>query len=1267
LAADREGEPAIAASALARSTGGRVAGLQLRLALLALAVACALFLLLLAAYELAAARVPQHRAALEQLIRHQTGLEIRFAALAVRWGWYGPEARFEDVELGERPGDGLRLRAHRLIVSLDAWRTLRSGHLEARRITLEDPTIDLIGAAPVLERAAPRGAAQARDAGALLLSRWRGGEIDISGGSLRTLLPGGSDAVTLGITHAQLRRLEADWSAEAQVVLPQALGASVHLALQLRARPDLEQISSASLSVEGHHLELAAWAVLLGAGGRGELPRSGTGELLAQARFVQGRLQSASGHIAAESLAWRPLSGSDSAPALEQLRGNWRLRRRAGEWHLSVDALELGSGGGQSPRASASVDFTADGLLARGRARHVALAPLLPLVHACVPRGLPGGLALRGEASEVAFDWNAHREPGARLVASAELQDLAVTDGRGGIGLSALSGRASAEGSSLALTLRAGAARLVRGAAAPLEDLQIDAHLNAAGSAAGDWQLETQDLHIHRPGLNVTASGALSLRPSGSPYFELHLSVRDTDAAVLASLLGPEAYAAGGEVPAALASGRVESGELIWRGQAGGAPWSAATHFAGSLVLRDAVLRESANWPEVVGLSAHLDWRGAHFHALIDEARTQGFALTGARADWDARAGHAANFAGRLAGDAQQVTAWLRSHPQAAVWAPGLEHLDLRGRTVLDLELSRPAIPVTHAGTAAPRVRIAALLDGVELHPVPGLPPLEGLRGTLAFAGGHLQRSTLAARWLDGPASLTVAERREQGLTAVVVSGRGLVDAHTAVQAAAGNLDEARLNGSADWSASLTVVPGVEPAHWQLHADSSLAGIASHLAAPFDKPPGTALPLHVDWETQSDGAQLRIALGERLGAVAALTRNGDTWRIERGAVRLGGGTPVLPVEPVVLLEGHVSRLDLAAGLALWRQAARDAALPKLRGHLTAAELLAGGRRFPEVALTAESAGGAAALRFESPALSGSAGWPGRIDTEHPALLHLTRFNVTQPEDTSMVMGVAAALAPAAQLVVDELQWRGRELGSFSGKLAVRAESLEATDLDLSSAHAQAHGSAQCLETDCKLDFTFDTDDPQATLAALGLAAEVSARAAHLGGELRWPRRAAPSLATLGGSLHMHLEDGVMGSAGETRGEPFPLLSVPALLSGLRPGAAHSPAPALQFERFSADYELQAGEAQTSDLHFDGDAEILVRGRVGLLSGNYDERAWILRGEDRLPAAVRRLGAGPGVAALWLSLRDLLGSEIAERSRAALRLQGSWSDPIVTPE
>jgi len=77
------------------------------------------------------------------------------------------------------------------------------------------------------------------------------------------------------------------------------------------------------------------------------------------------------------------------------------------------------------------------------------------------------------------------------------------------------------------------------------------------------------------------------------------------------------------------------------------------------------------------------------------------------------------------------------------------------------------------------------------------------------------------------------------------------------------------------------------------------------------------------------------------------------------------------------------------------------------------------------------------------------------------------------------------------------------------------------------------------------------------------------------------------------------------------------------------------------------------------------AEILMRGRTSLAERNYDQQVWILRGEGRLPAAVRRLGPTPRVAAAWLSLRELFtGSGREEGSKAQLHLQGTWDDPIV---
>ena len=1279
-------EPAAALPAGARRTGASVAA-RLRAALLVLGAALALCLVGLVAYQAAAARVPQHRAALEELIRRQTGLEIRFTGLAVHWGWYGPEALFQEVELGEPNARSPLLRAPRLIIGLDAWRTLRSGHLEARRITLEAPSIDLAGEGPRPLRPAAKGAAGVRRPDAHSLGRWSGGEIHLSGGTLRIVLPGRTDADTLGISRAELRRVGAEWSAEAHLVLPPRLGADAHVSVQMHAKPDLSEISSANFTFEGRRLEVAAWAELAAITPRVSAPNSGSGDFQVRAAFEHGQLRSASGYVAAEALAWPAADTSDHQLAFDQLRSGWRLARRGGAWRLSLDALELSmparaavSGGTPVPVStqvmhaaptahSVVIDFTADGQALSGRAQDAPVAPLVSLARWYIPHLAAKGLAIEGEARELSFDWNAHRPPGARLIGSAELRGLEFSDDSGDLALSRVSGHASLNESSLVLTLRARAARFaLRGAPAALEGLGVEAYLTGTARPGGGWQLETQDLEVHRQGLSLRASGAVGFAADGSsPLIDTHLWLKDCDLSLLASALGPPALPALGPAAAALRSGRMERAELNWRGRLDETPWKVpGGGFAGSLVLRDAALRETESWPEASELSAQIEWRGAHFQAAIDHGRAEGFILSEGLADWDARADRAAHLSGRLAGDVQQLTTWLQSHPQAASWIPGLQSLDLHGNTVLDLEVALPPASAGHRRSVEPRVRAAAVLDGVQLRPVPGLPALEALRGTLAFTGGHLQRSTLTARWLGGPATLSVAERRDHGLTVLAVSGRGVMDVREAVQIAAGPGKDKAVSGTADWSAMLTVVPDAGGPRWQLHADSSLTGLTSRLPEPFAKSPAIALPLHLDWETSNDAAQLHLALGDRLAAVAALTRSADTWRIDRGAVRLGGGVPALPVEPTLLLDGNAGRLDLAACLALWRQASQDAALPPLHAHLAVSELRAGSQRFPQATLTAESAGGGGALSLQSAGLSGHARWPAVIDTEHPALVHLTRFNLAQPGDTQLGAELAAVLSPAAQVSVEELQWQGHTLGSLSAKLAVRDRELEASELALSGAAGEGRGTARCLEESCNLGFTLDSDDAAAALGAFGFAPELSARYAHLEGQLRWSPGVSAPLATLGGSLHMRLDEGAMTPTVDGMGMPFPLLSVPALLTGMHPGSGESPPPVLRFARFSADYELLDGEARTSGLHFDGDAEILVRGRIGLASGDYDQQAWILRGEDRLPAALRRLSPSPRVAALWLSLRDLWGGDGAGRARAALHLQGRWSDPIVTP-
>jgi len=1260
---------------------------QLRIALVTLGSVLVLLLAAVLAYQLVAARVPQQRAALEQLIRHETGLEVRFSELSVRWGWHGPEAVFHDVELGEPGAGSVLLRAPGLIVGLDAWRIARSGELAAVRIRLQEPDIDLGRTAA--ERAAaavhaPLQHAGALDAGRRILARWRGERIDIEDGTLRVPRPAGSGTAILAIRYAQLRRLPGEWSADALLLPPGSQGGSVHVSLQMHGDPQRPEPSAGALAFEGQRLDFGAWHGLA-QGLRLEpyLPQAGRGSLELHVAFAHGGVLNAAGTVQALHPTWSTPQG---VLAFERLSAVWQLTRRGALWHLRLIATP----------ASLELDAAVDGADVRGRLQHAPLALLAPLAHELAPQ-LPQ-LALAGEVREASFDWSAQRPPGVRLRVAAEVADLSLGSAARELTLSGLTAHVElADGSALA-QLESPGARLVLTGQSPLalDQLQVHARLRLAASAGG-WRLSGEELQLRRAALTLAGSGTLGVERPGAPLaVDAHLALRDADVALLAEALGARARATLG-LAGQLTGGTIDSAELSWRG-----PWTgdfadlSATQFTGTATLRAAALAPAGNWPEVRGIDARIEWRGAHARAQIDRAVSGSFRLSAAHAAWDARGRSPLRFAGRLAGHAEEALGWIRDHPQLAAWARGLGSIDLRGATLVDLNVALPPDAGSRPAQL-PQVRFAALLDGDELRPLTGLPPLAALRGTLAFADGHLQRSTLSGQWLGGPVSLVVGERREHGATQLAISGRGLVAASAALQAAGGSVPHPPLEGSTEWNALLTLESGtalvaaaadeaVAPAlRWQLRADSTLVGIASSLPDPLAKSAAATLPLHVELQGAGVAGQLRVDLGERLHALLALSRSGDSWRIERGAVRLAPGTagdaaagpaprapivaadaPVLPARAVLSVDGRVGRLALPACLALWRQAAGDAALPDLDAHVSAAQLLAGTHAYAGVRVAASASRLGGELRVEAPGLALLTSWPAAIDRDHPATVHLASFNIAQPEDVALSAALAAALAPAAQLAIDDLRWQGRALGSLTARLAAQGDLVEADALQLSGDAVRVSGTVRCQTAACLLSFSLDSADVAAALTAFGLRPDTSARRARLEGELRWSLQAAAPLATLGGHLHMRLEDGLAQAARSAGGEPFALLSVPALIAGMS-GAADPGADAgLHFVSLTADYELRDGEAFTRDLHFDGDAEILVRGRVGLSSGDYDQQAWILHGEDRLPAAVRRLGPTPRIAAAWLALRELFAGNPADRTRTALRLRGTWNDPIVAP-
>jgi uncharacterized protein YhdP len=1274
------------------------------------------------AYELALAQVPHHRAALERLVRAETGLDVRFNELGLRWGWYGPEAVFRRVELDQPGSAAALLRAPELVVGFDAWRTLRSGHPEAGRIELVSPDIDFAGvvrgqegiprASPVPRSMGPAGAVKAPTLDRVaVLQGWRGGRIDIEGGTLRLPDPSSpAGSFTLQLQRASLRRSDDEWSVFGLVFLPDRVGRTARVVMRVNgdlAKPDA---LSGSLRLEARRLLFPGCRDFLASVPdlANYLPRSGNGDLTLDLDFERGRIVKAGGNIHAGRLVFdarsNPSSG-DTAPGaapphanvlvLNRLRGDWRAARHGSQWRIRVDSLELAKGARPASLTfDAGESSVAPGQAAshwvRGNLEEAPVESVVALARWLSPSLDLAGTDIDGAARNVTFDWASGRPEGQRLQASARFEDVSLVPRSQDFTLSGLNVRIAGSESRLTVDVQSHAARLelAQSRQYPLANIRVSSTLLISGTAAG-WRIATDGFLLEQQRTTLSLSGELhgdaaidaAVEPP-EPEIVARGSLTGADIPFVERLLGENTAQAFGAAASRLTAGNIQNAQFELHGPISQLPFGGSGGFTGSLTLRDAILSGGDLWPDAQGVDARVEWHGARIQATIDAGHAGPFKFGAASAQWDAAGQSATRLTGQIDGRLEDAIAWIHDHPRLQEYAPDVQDIDASGKAAFDFNVSVPP-GVNAAGQPQVTARVATVIDGAKLQAVAGLPPMEGISGAFVFDAGRVQHTTLTGTWLGGPVILRVGERREKGLRVFAVQAQGVLNAQQLA-----NLANApgTVQGSTDWAGELVYVPAsnTQPARWRMKADSSLVGLVSSLPEPLEKRSSMAVPAHLEVAGTDTAAQMQANLGDRIRSSFALKRRPDVgWTVDRGAVRFGAATLAVPSEPVVLIRGRINQLDLPAYVMAWQRLRRDS-LPTIRAQMVAGRMSVAGRSYAEVSLEAERTATATELRIESADIAGIARWPTGSDAAHaaaagvaqqPAELRFARLDLSDEAIPGESVGLIAGLAPASVVSVDELRWRGRLLGRLSATVAAEGTVMSVEEARLVSDTSEAHGSLRCEAQSpaCLLSFSVDSSDVAATLEDFGFAPDVAAARGSFVGELEWqqPVGQQPSLASLRGTLSMRLADGTLLAGTEDRTErPFALLAVPALVDALNePGAVSAPLARshreLQFASLEADFDVRDGQATTSNLHFDGDAEILMRGRIGLVSRDYDQQVWVLRGEERLPAAVRRFGATPRVAAAWLSLRDLLsGSANPDRPAAVLRLQGSWNDPIV---
>src|SRR3989440_661272 len=356
----------------------------------------------------------------------------------------------------------------------------------------------------------------------------------------------------------------------------------------------------------------------------------------------------------------------------------------------------------------------------------------------------------------------------------------------------------------------------------------------------------------------------------------------------------------------------------------------------------DADFRYAEGWPQARGLSGDLIFEGKGMRIVASKGAVLGVQASSVRASipdlfhGDVHVGVEV----RAEDKTSDFLRFIAESPVTKALDGMTESMGAAGTGRLALQLD---IPIRDPET----FKLAGeyqLVDN-EIRTDSDAPPFSNLDGRLEFTESGITARTLSAKFLGGPATISVATRAD-GTIAVSAHGTASPAQIPRFWGSEGVLR--RLSGAAAWQGTLT---GARGRPLTLIVQSQLTGVAADLPPPLAKTAGEPMPLKGE-RVISPGPPrtdtIQVALARSVDAVIQRRREGSAYVVSRGVVSLNQPA-VLPDREGFSVTGSLPYVDVER----WREVlgGGDGTGSPLSSalDLKIATLDVGGRRLNDVA------------------------------------------------------------------------------------------------------------------------------------------------------------------------------------------------------------------------------------------------------------------------------------------------------------------------------
>lgn len=740
----------------------------------------------------------------------------------------------------------------------------------------------------------------------------------------------------------------------------------------------------------------------------------------------------------------------------------------------------------------------------------------------------------------------------------------------------------------------------------------------------------------------------------------------------------------------------------------GSVQWPALTQLSGELVIDHAVLQVRGAHSTVAGAAG---LRIGKIDGVVDSL------YAGATVSVTADA------QGPLS---EMLGVVVNGSPLGALMGKALEHANAAGAADYRFKLAFPIAAVDKA-----TVRGSVTLAGNDLQVTPDTPRLTRARGVINFSETGFSVQGAQARSLGGDVKidggLTTQSNTPANATAKptappvlrmqgTATGEGLRQARELGFAA-------RLAQYANGSAAYTATLGLRGRVPELSVSSNLAGMALTLPAPFAKAADTPLPLRLDIAAlrgagSDSGAhaldQLQLEVGKLLAISYVRDISGAEARVVRGAIAVGlapDESAPLPTEGVVA-NVNLGSVDVDAwSEVLSRATGADLSVPGQTasadqvstGYLPtslavrARELTVGGRKLNNVVIGGGRDGTLWRANLDASEVNGYVEYRQPSGSVGGRLYgRLARLVIAQSaaQDVESVLDEQPASIPALDIVVEDLELRGKKLGRIEIDAVNLGTSASAATRDMPrewrlnrfnittpEAVLTASGNWTNIAPQAgpvvgrsikerrrtAMNFKLDIKDSGELLNRFGMKGVVRKGQGKVEGQVAWLGSPITlDYPSMSGNFNINVETGQFLKTDPGIAKLLGVLSLQSLPRRLALDFRDVFSEGFAFDFLRGDVVITQGIARTNNLQMKGvNAAVLMEGQADIAKETQNIKVVVVPEINAGSASLLASYINPVIGLSTFLAQLILRKPLIEAATYELLVDGTWLDPRVT--